>query len=79
MSFTVSDRFTALVKVSQGKLTQTSRKEVVVRREIPVIIGVFPKVQNFKSPAGCRFGDKGVYSATIATHIPANDERQMQL
>ena len=83
-----------LVKVRQGKRTdyfvQTLRKEVA-KGEIHVIIGMFPIVQKIKASAGCRFGDKCANkhtakhddeltnSASIASHSPSNDERQMQL
>ena len=82
-----------LVKVRQGKanyFVQTSRKEVV-KGENHVIVGLFPNGQKIKDPGGCRFGEKCAYkhtatpaearrnSASIAIHIPSNDERQMQL
>ena len=50
-----------------------------------------PECAKFKSPAGCKCGGKCVYqhtgkpadekniSATLAIHIPANNERQMQI
>ena len=53
--------------------------------------GHVPECAKFKSPAGCKCGGKCVYqhtaesadekniSATLAIHIPANDERQMQI
>ena len=84
-----------LVKVSQPKLTdylvQTARKEVV-KGEAHVIFGMLSNVQNSKLQADTDFGvkrackqtaklaDEKGHSATIApSHIPPNDERQMQL
>ena len=81
-----------LVKVSQGKktdyLVQTSRKEVA-KREIHVIIGMFPNVQNINLQQDAN-SETSVHtntllnllmekSAFVAIHIPLNDERQMQL
>ena len=73
-------------------LVQTSRKEVA-KGIIHVIFGMFLNVQKFKTPVRCKFGNKCVrkhthtakspdgkkISATVAIHIPANDEREMKL
>ena len=56
-----------------------------------MIIGHFLECAKFKTPAGCTVGEKCVdkhtakssdaknSSATTAIHIPADEERQMQL
>ena len=81
-----------LVQVRQvkqtGYLVQTSRKEGA-KGESHVIIGMFPNVQNskFQVDANLKTGvrthtakpaDATKHSASIASHIPSNDERQMQ-
>ena len=71
-------------------LVDTARKEVD-KGEVHVIVGMFPNVQIFKAPGGWKFGDKCLYKdtakladeknnpASIAIHIPSNDERQMHV
>ena len=85
---------TLLEQVRQTKridyLVQAGRKEVA-KGEIHVHFGMFPEGATFKSPGGCKFRDKCAYKhtakpgdekenpASIAIHIPSNDERRMEL
>ena len=67
-------------------LVQASINGSCQREKLHVIAGMFPNASKYTAPGGCRFGDKCAKladdknnSASIAIHIPSDDERHVQI